>query len=149
MLPFEEGQFPESFVGLFIYILFDVIPERSSSYSELQQETVGGFGGIGDSGWRKAYFSWCKHSNKCPESASEHHAGSFLTIQEIAALKWSQTFTFALLEHPRTPKRENVKWSKEEWEGLEEAFVWFITKETSRTKLFQMELSVKLAQRPA
>jgi len=81
--------------------------------------------------------------------ASEHHAGSFFTIQEIAALKRSQTFTFALLEHPRAPKRENMKWSKEEWEGLEEAFVWFIAKETSRTKLFQMQSSVKLAQRPA
>lgn len=42
-----------------------------------------------------------------------------------------------------------MKWSKEEWEGLEEAFVWCITKETSRTKLFPMDSLVKLAQHPA
>lgn len=56
---------------------------------------------------------------------------------------------FAFLERPLAPKRENMKWSKKEREGLEEAFVWFITKETSRTKLFQVETSVKLVQRPS
>ena len=48
-----------------------------------------------------------------------------LLIQEIAALKWPKTFTFALLEHP-------VKGDEEEWKVLEEALVWFITKKTSR-----------------
>ena len=42
-----------------------------------------------------------------------------------------------------------MKWDEEEWKGLEKALVWFITKETSRTKPFQMESSVKLAQCPA
>lgn len=52
--------------------------------------------------------------NKCPEFTSECHAGRFPTIWKIAALKWPQTFTFALSEHPPALKRENVKWSKEE-----------------------------------
>lgn len=67
----------------------------------------------------------------------------------MAAPKGSQTFLFAFLESPLAPKRDNVKWIRKEWEGLEEAFVWFITKETSRTKLFQVETSVKLVQCPA
>lgn len=32
---------------------------------------------------------------------------------------------------------------------MEKALVWFITKETSRTKPFQLESSAKLAQYPA
>lgn len=46
-LPFEEVQFPESFVRPFLCILlFEVIPERSGSYSE-QQGTIKGLGAVG------------------------------------------------------------------------------------------------------
>lgn len=72
-----------------------------------------------------------------------------LTVQGHAALRWSQTFPFVLLEHLLAQNRGNVKWDEEGWAGLGNAFVWFITQETSRTKLFQMEASVKLAQGPS
>lgn len=42
-----------------------------------------------------------------------------------------------------------MKWDEEEWEGLEETLVWFITQETSRAKPFQRESSVELAHCPA
>lgn len=70
------------------------MPERNASYFEMQQEKIGGVVG-GEDGWRKAYFPLCEHSTKYPEFVLEHHSGCLLTIQQIAAFKWPQTFTFA------------------------------------------------------
>ena len=52
----------------FTYSLcFESMVERSSvSYSEMQQEKIGGVGHGGDDGQRKSYFSWCEHSHQVP-----------------------------------------------------------------------------------
>lgn len=63
MLFSEEEQFPGSFCVCvcvpFIYSLFfELMVGRSSvSYSEMQQEKIGGMGHGGDDGQRKSYFS--------------------------------------------------------------------------------------------
>lgn len=72
-----------------------------------------------------------------------------LAILENTALKWPQAFTFALFEHPVAQNRENMRWKEEEWEELEKTLVWCVTQETSKTKLFWIESSVKPTQCPA
>lgn len=78
MLFFEEERFPGSFFVPFFYsLLFEVMPARRSvSYSEMQREKIRGVEDGGDDGRRKSYFSWCKHSHKCPEFVSARHAGT-------------------------------------------------------------------------